>query len=269
MKIFEVTRRGFLKGLAGAAATAATPGGVANLVKTAAAEPAAATGASNVLALLFKAASNAAFDLGIEGPEYDYDTDEEGKLGWDESNTAEQGEYGEMPWGQYYEAGTTPNGVPYLHTADSDDGNQVIFSFMDNGKPQYIVIQHDRGGYSEVIDTSDTKYMTRLDNCQDDHEGEPSAIVDAALNPEYDSVPRVQTAVNDDDGQSISDITRLAGIAKKGYDAVSQSQPEPTTKHMGDIEQDVPALPAPDNSNTLEPNIKQHDKVPTKKHQNK
>lgn len=292
MKIYEVTRRGFLKGLAGAAATAATPGGVANLAKTiaepTAAEPVAAAGAS-ALQKMFAAATMYGREAELRNPDdaddADYD-DYDPEAGWDDTLEEPQGDVGDMPWGSYYEVHTSNNGHEYLWTTDDADGNNAIFSFVDkNGEAQCFVLQHDRTGWGDMVWASDDSYYDLFNNnsafLDEYNEEVGGAIIDAILDgtslangePHYvdDEEDQEQyqhhhkdTATNS--AAEISRLSRLAGIAKSGYDKLSkfghQDHPEPTTKHMGDIKPEVPALPAPDNANTLEPSIKHKEKVP-------
>lgn len=229
------SRRGFLRGLAGAAATAAMPGGVANLVKAAptaapAAAPAAATGIAD---LLFSAAIDAGTNLGLDLPADDAEDDEENQF-WDSELEQQQGEYGEMPWQQYYEFGKTPNGVPYLHTTDSDDGVYSIFTFMDNGKPQTFVVAHERGGYSEVINSSDPKYTERWYNAQDDNDfdGDPNEIIDAILDPEFDAVPGERTGNKKDDAFEVNIYYVRDKTTGANIDKVYAANDEDATKEM-------------------------------------
>lgn len=274
MKIYEVTRRGFLKGLAGAAATAATPGGVADLAKTIA-EPAAVAVepvVAGVADMLFNTAMKVGSNMGFVKSDSMWD-DEEGSEedSWDKDLEQEQGEYGEMPWGEYYEMGESPGGVPYLHTSDSPDGNYGVFTFIDDGKPQYIVIAWERGGFGELDSASDPKYMKRYYNGSSDWEGEPSEMIDIVMNPENDAVPSDADTQSDDADEKtdtsaadISRLSRLAGIAKSGHEKLSkfghQQQPEQPA-HMGD---EPKQLPAPSGDNTFDFDLNK-EKVPVKR----
>jgi hypothetical protein len=271
MKIYEVTRRGFLKGLAGTAATAATPGGVANLAKTiaepAAAEPVAAAGAS-ALHKMFAAATMYGREAELRNPDdaddADYD-DYDPEAGWDSTLEEPQGDVGDMPWGSYYEVHTSNGGHEYLWTSDDADGNNAIFSFVDkNGEAQCFVLQHDRTGWGDMVWASDDSYYDVFNNnsafLDEYNEDVGGAIVDAILdgvsldngNPQYvnnqDSEP--EHAANA--AADISRLSRLAGIAKSSYDKLSkfghQQHPE-EPKHMGD---EPKQLPAPSGDNTFD-----------------
>ena len=74
------------------------------------------------------------------------------------------------------------------------------------------------------------------------------------------------------------DLARLAGLAKKGVDTVTgagasdSEEPAPTVKHMGPVQyaKDTPALPAPTKPEfDLSPDLKQKQKVPVKKDDDK
>ena len=211
------SRRGFLRGLAGAAATAAMPGGVANLVKTApAAAPAAAAATASVADLLFQTALAIGSDHGFSKSSSWFDDEEDSEEDeWDETLEEPQGQYGEMPWGEYYEMGETPNGVPYLHTSDSPDGTFGVFTFMDGGKPQYILIAWERGGFSEVQDASDEKYIERWHNVEDNFEGDPAEIIDAIVNPANDAPARVTQTSNVASGGVTNKETKLYTLRNK------------------------------------------------------
>ena len=205
------SRRGFLKGMAGVAAAAAMPGGIAKLAAPAAA-PAAAAVSANVVDMLFNSAVRVGFDLGLtkSGRAYksggdwnDEDgdwNDEDGDWNddeWDENLEQVQGEWGYMPWGADYELGQTANGVPILWTLDRGDGSDsdpyALITFMDNGKPQWIMPIADRVGDWEELgpqNVSDPKYMSRWNNWRTKNfygkKWDREDIVDIVLNPEND-----------------------------------------------------------------------------------
>jgi len=210
------SRRGFLKGLAGAAATAAMPGGVANLVKTApAAAPAAAATAASAADLLFQTALDIGVKHGFAKPGSMWDDEDDEEDEWDKELEEPQGDVGEMPWGEYYEMGESPNGVPYLHTADSPDGNYAVFTFIDDGKPQYIVIAWERTGFGEVDDASDPKYMERYNNGSSDWEGDPAEMIDIVMNPANDGPAGKSSASKSSASTAINDGTKLYTLQDK------------------------------------------------------
>lgn len=340
------SRRGFLKGLAGAAATAAMPGGIAKLAAPAAA-PAAAAVSANVVGMLFSSAVRVGFELGLTKSGRAYKSggdwnDEDGDWNddedeWDKNLEQVQGEWGYMPWGADYELGQTSNGVPVLWTSDRGDGSDsdpyALITFMDNGKPQWIMPNTDREGHWEELGpehVSDPKYMSRWNNwsiktfnvkkMDDRKKWNRIDIVDIVLNPENDNPEKdvsqnqldketkqaklqalfakdrseeiknlkaqaktkadraeeikkikaqAQTKSNSNVGSVAAkattpiDLARLAGIAKKGYDALTKSN----VKDVDSAQQSKPqtALPAPTKANVLEPNLKQKQAVPVKK----
>jgi len=154
------SRRGFLKGMAGAAATAAMPGGIAKLATTAStvAPAAAAAVSASPISALWAAAVNIAANQGQEFDSTHYSSSDPewekiekyGEI-WEPGvndlvkkpiGLLGRMEFGHMPWGSMYQIDKTPMGVGVMFNTIEDYGNRCIF-FKD-GKTLWFDIIHDR-----------------------------------------------------------------------------------------------------------------------------
>jgi len=168
MKIDEVTRRDFLKGLGAAGVAAATgaklPGAAAPAAAAATTAAAAAPTAASVSSLVAAAADWVKGYFGSVYINTDYDDED---TEWDpgENDLTEIGEkYGLMPWGSEYHSYVSPNGVKYLYA--EIDNSQLL--------DQVLVYQDPKSGEAKVehLDwiSDDTDDFTAPDGkFHDDH----------------------------------------------------------------------------------------------------
>lgn len=224
----QLSRRGFLRGLASFAAAAAVPAPVVKMLKTP-----AGVGALPI-------AAGVALLKGIEehlsqySPEDDDDywdawEDMAGELGFEDEDAGD--EYGESRQDKLADIVNLYRRDPELAAA------QLIKHLQDT-----------LGLSPEEVKPS---LASRADNPNDwrYHERQQDAI---------DAV---------DSGADLAKIARLAGLAK-GAGASNSQEPAPTVKHMGPVQyaKDTPALPAPAKPEfDLAPDLKQKQKVPVKK----
>ena len=224
----QLSRRGFLRGLAAFAASAAVPAPVVKMLSTP-----AGVGALPI-------AAGVALLKGIQehldqwDPEDDDDyyeawEDLAGELGFEDEDAGD--EYGESAQDQLADIVNLYRQNPELAAA------QLIKHLQTNV-----------GVSPEEVKPS---LASRADNPNDwrYHDKQKDAT---------DAV---------DSGEDLAKIARLAGLAK-GAGASSSQEPAPTVKHMGPVQyaKDTPALPAPTKPEfDLAPNLKQKQKVPVKK----
>ena len=204
------SRRGFLKGMAGVAASAAMPGGIGNLTKSVAAPsvvaPAtAAASQANIMTQLFRTAVSAGIETVFAADE----AKEEGT--WNKQLEKVQGEKGKMPWGDNYSFGKSSGGTPYLITSND---YHTTWSFMDGGKPNSFVMVFDDSGNREVESTSNLKYANRLEKVDPEDYG-INNVIDIILGEkitaaddydydwdDYDNVKQREAAIKDPDKAS-------------------------------------------------------------------
>ena len=224
----QLSRRGFLRGLAAFAASAAVPAPVVKMLSTP-----AGVGALPI-------AAGVALLKGIQehldqwDPEDDDDyyeawEDMAGELGFEDEDAGD--EYGESAQDQLADIVNLYRQNPELAAA------QLIKHLQTNV-----------GVSPEEVKPS---LASRADNPNDwrYHDKQKDAV---------DTV---------DSGEDLSKIARLAGLAK-GAGASDSQEPAPTVKHMGPVQyaKDTPALPAPAKPEfDLAPDLKQKQKVPVKK----
>ena len=176
------SRRGFLKAMGAAAATAAMPKQALGLAKTLA-QPAAAAApavAKDMLTTLFQTAAGYGADRGYQAPFVDYnknnnndydddyddenpdnnidndndidDIDDEGN--WKTEFDQPQGKTGRLPWDEGYEVNTSAKGRQYLVTS-SPDGQSTIVTYVKDNTPQIIELDWDSTGRDHELFYSD------------------------------------------------------------------------------------------------------------------
>lgn len=224
----QLSRRGFLRGLASFAAAAAVPAPVVKMLKTP-----AGVGALPI-------AAGVALLKGIEehlsqySPEDDDDywdawEDMAGELGFEDEDAGD--EYGESAQDKLAD-------IVNLYRRDPELAAAQLIKHL----------QTNVGVSPEEVKPS---LASRADNPNDwrYHDRQQDAI---------DAV---------DSGEDLVKIARLAGVAKSVGSSDNQA-PAPTVKHMGQVQyaKDTPALPAPAKPEfDLAPDLKQKQKVPVKK----
>ena len=274
----EVSRRGFLKGLGAAAATAATPGGLGKLAKAVAepvaavaTEPAAAVASTNAtLSQLFNAAVNFGMDnAGDSESIYDYndDDDEDGNddINWNEEYAEYQGTSGQMPYGDdvYYEALQTPEKNWYLVTTDPG-GYRAVVSYIKNGEERAMMLDWDYTArcYDEVLGSADEEDAQLFNEYPGNpgNQEELGPVIDWIINggsaKSVKPEPLSKSAMPKD-----PNTVRIGAVAKNLSDKFGDlSNP---TLHSSDVSnKKIAALPAPtDPEFELTPNIKQKEKV--------
>ena len=271
LKEAGISRRGFLKGIAGAAAQAAAPGGVANLAK--ASVPAVASTmtpavTASQLPALFAASLGYGLDQGWSDSLEPDDAEPNPEL------MEPQGDEGELPWGEAYELRVTPRGREYI-AASSPYGSSAVFTFIKNGQPRNIEIAWERDGYGEVYGSEDEKDADAYYDYTDDHgdltqENEGSvidAIIDNYAGGGNQDVKQNVKQNTTSTGTAPADLARLAGVAKKGIDALTPAQAADQDTAQPSTQKPVPAsLPAPGKADVLEPELdKQKQQVPVNK----
>ena len=144
------SRRGFLKTMGAAAATAAMPKQALGLAKTLA-QPAAAAApavAKDLLTTLFQTAAGYGADRGYRAPFVDYNTnnnnndDDYDDGNWNTEFDQPQGKTGHLPWEEGYLINTSAKGRQYLVTS-SPDGQSTIVTYVKNNSPQIIELDWD------------------------------------------------------------------------------------------------------------------------------
>ena len=291
------SRRGFLKALGAAGLAAAAPGVAAKALSTpAAAEvPAAAAAAAeaDVIPLLWRAATAFGAQHGVgfdyawvkpKDPNYPGD-DAEWEPGENDLVTEPSGEYGDMPWGSPYEIDTTPAGNKVLITTHNDE--YITYTFEKDGQPYSFKIYPGRHGEVwEIIDSDipgfdDFNAEEFADEMGFDSSEEEfdldviDSIIDGSWkNYTYDQTPKgnepkaaaepapaKDIAKGAETGTTAADLARLAGIAKRGYDA-AMTAGEPDTPQAAKPQ----ALPAPEKPDIdLTPDLKQKQQEPIRK----
>jgi hypothetical protein len=166
MRLYEISRRDFLKGL-GAAGIAAATG--AKLPVDTAAEPVAATAAAasaveagSVIDGLVAAATS--WTVKNMGPIYldseysDVPEFEEWQPGEnDQTNIESNGQFGTMPWGSHFETGVSKGGVSWLHTSFGDDNiSEALLTYQDPNTKDFksVRLEYDPQTYG-VDSTAD------------------------------------------------------------------------------------------------------------------
>lgn len=263
------------------------PGGITKLAQTAAATssatPAATPIAASNLSKLWHAAVELALDNNENWDEYDPDHDGDTDPNWDDNINEPQGQQGAMPWGEEYAVRKSPNGQEFLWTS-TPGGSAGILSYMKNDSPHTLELEWDSNayGYGEVIsssDDADADAYYELDDeigITDENLGElidkitgntGSGSIDTTA---ADPNKAADEPANNTQSQDISRLARLAGIAKQGYDKLSQlgNKANDATPSPAQSSSTPPqmSLPAPTKANTLEPNFdKTKEKVPVRK----
>ena len=298
------SRRGFLKALGAAGVAAAMPGtAMKALAEPTAAEvpaaAAAAAGESGLIGRLWQAAANYWLDRMMDDDDRGYSNYDDEFRGsdddedeWDDENEWDDdikgpNEDGRMPWGEYYEVMTTPSGHKVLHTG-APDGQEGIFAYEKNGEIRYIALACDTSArdYGEVVSSNsdedeDLYYaygeqfggigqeeglaalFDYIINGDEDPSGHYSD--DAPVWHQYpDKEPQADKTTAT--GTTAADLARLAGLAKRGYDAaMTAGEPEEPQAEP----QKPQALPRPTEPDIdLAPDLKQKQAEPAKKKPN-
>ena len=226
----QLNRRGFLKGLAAFAASAAVPAPVVKLLSTPAGVATMPIPAGIALLKgiqdhlnqwdaeddddLFDAQEDMASDLGFEGIEPDYDDEDRG---------------------------------------DDISATDQMFDLLDlyRKNPEQAAEQLIKHLQSVAIDSKDieTSFKSRANDPSDWRYQNKTA------NDVSDQAP------------DITNISRLTGLAK-GVASRGDQEPAPTVKDMGPVQyaKDTPALPAPTKPEVdLTPDLKSKEKVPVQR----
>ena len=228
----QLNRRGFLRGLAAFAASAAVPAPVVKMLATPAGVAAMPIPAGIALLKgiqdhlnqwdaeddddLFDAQEDMAGALGFEGIEPDYDDEDRG---------------------------------------DDISATDQMFDLLDlyRTNPELAAAQLIKHLQSVAIDSKDieTSFKSRADNPAD------WRYQNKLKEPDDEEIPDT----------SLSNISRLAGLAK-GIASGDNQEPAPAVKDMGPVQyaKDTPALPAPTKPEVdLTPDLKSKEKVPVQR----
>jgi hypothetical protein len=267
LKVNEVSRRGFLKGMGAAAVTAATPGGISNLAKAvtgpsaaAVAEPiAAATPVANsILSKLFHTAA----DFGMENDSG------ENEIELDKKYAEYQGITGSMPYGDHYETFKTPKGNWYLVTA-RPDGYATVISYIKNGEARAIISAQYDGSYEDAIATDEEDEDLWHEWNGDISTENLGTVIDSIINggsvEPVELKPELEPLTKSVMPKELN-TARMGVFAKSLYDKfgnLSKSMSKPMSNMPN---QKISALPAPTTPEfDLTPDIKQKEKVPVGK----
>ena len=275
MKIADVlgeanlSRRGFLKGLGAAAATAAVPGlgQVAPMTAAAATTAPAAAAGTSALAALFDTAAAYGLDRGWLGHVYPGDVDPEDYEA-DPELMQPQGSEGEMPWGEAYELRKTPSGKEYIATS-GPYGDSAVYTYYKDGQIRNIEIAWERDGYGEVLGSEDQADSNAYYDYTDEHgdltQDNEGAVIDAIINGYSGSGgdSGEEEIQQKSWGPTPSELARLAGLAKTGMNTADADAATSVTPQTAPAPQALPAPTAPD---VLEPELnKEKQAVPAKK----
>ena len=290
-------------GAAGIAAAAPGVAAKALSTPAAAEVPAAAAAAAeaDVIPLLWRAATAFGAQHGVgfdyawvkpKDPNYPGD-DAEWEPGENDLATEPSGEYGDMPWGSPYEINTTPAGHKVLITTHDDE--YITYTFEKDGRAYSFKIYPGR--YGEVWKLIDTDWdpLWKFDvdayekavnsTRQLDDQDFDLSVVDAIMDGSWqdytwdkteksndrvepantnEPTPSKNLAKDTETGTTAADLARLAGLAKRGYDA-AQSAGEPKQPPTAEPKQ----LPTPEKPDIdLTPDLKQKQQEPAKKKPN-
>lgn len=258
-----ISRRGFLKGLGAAAATAAAPG-LATPAAAAAAVPAAA--AQTVLGPLFTTAMSYGLEQGWLGHVYPGNVDPD-DYEPDPKLMVPQGKKGEMPWGEHYSLKKTPSGQEYLVTA-APHGDTAVFTYVKDGEVRNIEVawDHEGRGYGEVLSSQDEEDMNAMYDFIDAHGEDPKlegAMIDAIIKGTVQQQPEPEP---EKQAPGPAELARLAGIVKTAsQQSTKQSAQQPQQPAQAPAQSTTTALPAPDDAEVLEPELqKQKQTQPAK-----
>ena len=229
--ISESTRRGFLKGLASFAASAAVPAPVVKLLSTPAG---VATMPIPAGIALLKGIQDHLSQWSAEDDSDYYEAYEDmaDDLGFEEINPDDDDEDG-------YDISATDQ----------------MFDLLDlyRTNPELAAAQLIKHLQSVAIDSKDieTSFKSRADNPDD------WRYQNKLKEPDDEEIP----------DSSLSNMTRLAGLAK-GIAGGDNQEPAPTVKDMGPVQytKDTPALPAPTRPEfDLTPDLKSKEQVPVQR----
>jgi hypothetical protein len=269
MRIYEISRRDFLKGL-GAAGIAAATG--AKLPVGTAAEPVAATAAaasaveagSMIDGLVAAATSWTVKNMGTlyldssysEAPEF-----EEWQPGVNDVTEIGNGPHGTMPWGSHFETGVSEGGVPWLHTSFGDENPyEALLTYQDPNTKKFesVSLEYDPQTYGvdstadeegNIVDETDVgSYVDQrvagtLDDEPKDSQ-EPQAA-DIATKAAAHSAAEFGL----DRLAQLAGVKALSGVSDKSEtDQMSPDQVKAMRNRLADLDTEEEPLALPDRS---------------------
>jgi TAT (twin-arginine translocation) pathway signal sequence len=220
MRLYEITRRGFLKGLGAAGVAAATgrlPAGIAAEPAAAATAASAVEAGSVIDGLVAAATSWTVKNMGTlyldssysEAPEFEEWQPGENDLTDIESN----GQFGTMPWGSHFETGVSEGGVPWLHASFGDENPyEALLTYQDPNTKQFESVRLEYDPQTYGIDSTTDEEGNTVD------ENDVGSYVDR----------RVAGTLGDeseDDEPKVADVATKAaahGAAEFGLDRLAQ-----------------------------------------------